>query len=413
MSSNKPIYRWWVLFSCTMVFTLGLGMGWTYIIMAVSSVVDDLHLPLTDWGTLWAAISFGTLLFAAMGGALGDRFGVRRVVGLGLLLMGTTLVMRGSASGFWSMYVWMMLFGVSIALIFPNVPKALGMWFEPHELGLANGITIAGYGAGGGLAGALTPWLLHILGNWRHLSVTLGWTIAVLGLLWLFSIRDHHQAGAEKQQPKSMREALRHVLRLKDVWLIAGCYLLSMGGYLGVIGYAPTYLVNEQGVSPERAGFVILLVLWSNMAGSLLFPVISDKIGLRKIVCVPGLVLAGIFIYLAAYAVGPVLSIVAVLWGFTAGVSPIIFVVPLEMQDVGPEHAGSAVGFALSASYLGGVIMPVIGMRLVALNPVAGFAFWGASFGLSGLVFLLLKETGPGRRKALPAAPVLPGSHVP
>lgn len=412
MSTEKPIYRWWVLFSSTMVFTLGLGMGWTYIIMAVSSVVDDLRLPLTDWGALWAAISFGTLLFAALGGALGDRFGVRRVVGLGLLLMGTTLVMRGSASGFWSMYAWMMLFGVSIALIFPNVPKALGMWFESHELGLANGITIAGYGAGGGLAGVLTPWLINTLGNWRHLSETLGWLVIGLGLLWLFTIRDHHQPGAEKEQPKSMRQALRHVLKLKDVWLIAACYLLSMGGYLGVIGYAPTYFTNVQGLTAGTAGFVIMLVLWSNMAGSLLFPVLSDKIGLRKIVCVPGLVLAGVFIYLAAYAVGPMLSIVAVLWGFAAGVSPIIFVVPLEMQDVGPEHAGSAVGFALSASYLGGVIMPVIGMRLVALNPVAGFAFWGASFGLSGLVFLLLKETGPGLRRELPAAPAVSDSPV-
>jgi len=39
-------------------------------------------------------------------------------------------------------------------------------------------------------------------------------------------------------------------------------------------------------------------------------------------------------------------------------------------------------------------------MRVVALSPVAGFAFWGASFALSGLVFLLVKETGP----ALPRA---------
>ena len=86
---------------------------------------------------------------------------------------------------------------------------------------------------------------------------------------------------------------------------------------------------------------------------------------------------------------------VAALWGFTAGVSALAFVVPLEMEGVGPALAGSALGVAVTAGYLGGFIAPLICARLANVAPVAGFAFGGVCYALSGLLFLLLKETGP------------------
>ena len=104
---------------------------------------------------------------------------------------------------------------------------------------------------------------------------------------------------------------------------------------------------------------------------------------------------AGICMLLAAYATGTSLWLVAIVWGFTGGVAPIAFVVPLEMDGVGPFLAGSAVGVALTAGYLGGVLAPIIGMSLVTMNPIAGFVFWGGCYALSACLFLVLKETGP------------------
>ena len=67
--------------------------------------------------------------------------------------MGSLLLLRATATDFASMYTWMFLFGAVQSLTFPNIPKALGMWFPPQEFGLANGITLAGYGAGAALVG--------------------------------------------------------------------------------------------------------------------------------------------------------------------------------------------------------------------------------------------------------------------
>lgn len=76
----------------------------------------------------------------------------------------------------------------------------------------------------------------------------------------------------------------------------------------------------------------------------------------------------------------------------------LLFVVPVEMERVGPALAGSAVGVANSAGFLGGVLAPVIGMSLVGVEPLLGFAFFAGCYLLSAAVVLTIAETGWRRR---------------
>jgi len=108
----------------------------------------------------------------------------------------------------------------------------------------------------------------------------------------------------------------------------------------------------------------------------------------------------GVLIFSGAFLLGTSLWVAAAVWGFLAGAGVIAFVVPLEMPEVGPALAGSALGVALTAGYIGGFVGPLICMRLAETTPVAGFAFGGGCYALSGLLFLLLKETGPRVRRA-------------
>ncbi|MBI3797860.1 MAG: MFS transporter [Deltaproteobacteria bacterium] len=408
MGTEQVSYRWWVLINTFLIFAIAFGMGWTYIVMLVPPILQELGLNIADWGALWSAISFGTVLFAIIGGALGDRFGIRLTVGLGVFFMGGFLVLRGTASSFATLYVWMFLFGIALALTFANVPKALGMWFPPREFGLANGVTQAGYGAGAGLATILTPLVVDLLGGWRNLTYLLGTLTMGLGLLWIGTVRDRATSVADAGVRLGAGKALKQVLLVKDIWIVAGCYFLFLGGYIGLIGYAPTYFVSVQGMSAPTAGVVISIVMWAYVVGTSVIPTLSDRVGLRKIFFVSGMFLTGICIFLAAYALGISLWIVAALWGFMGGAAVLAFVVPLEMKEVGPTLAGSALGVAATAGYLGGFIAPPICMGLASVTPVAGFAFGGGCYVLSALLFLLIKETGPRVRKQPELAPSAP-----
>jgi MFS family permease len=391
MSEEVGRYRWWVLFLVVLANFFSAGMAWFYIVVFVTNVCQDLDVGLVEFSKLWAGISLGALLSSIGGGALGDRLGVRKVVGGGILLMGAALLWRAQAPTFGVMLASMVVFGVSIALVVPNLPKALGQWFPQREFGFANGAGLAGNGAGQALALSVGPLLLEPLGGWRSITRLLGLAQLGLGVLWVATMRDRQGSIGGGG---NVLASLRAVMNIPAVWILAAAYMLFLGGYIGVVQYLPTYYEKVQGMPKATAGGMMSLVLLTYIGGSLVLPTVSDRIGLRKRVYVPGMLLTAGMVFAAAVVTGAPLVAVLVGWGLAAGVVAILFVVPLELAGVGPAHAGSALGLALTAGFGGGFVSPVVGSTLAATTPLAGVGFWAACFAGSALLFTLVPETG-------------------
>ena len=190
MSETSPRARWLVLANVIAMNFFATGMAWTYVVVLVAPILEDLGLALRDWGTIWSGVSMGALLASIPAGALGDRFGVRRVVAIGALAMAAALGLRAVAGSLPALLAAMALFGVTLATVATNLPKALGVWFPRAELGLANGFALGGNGAGQGLATWLAPLVVAQLGGWRGLTAGIAAAVGVLALLWLASVRD-------------------------------------------------------------------------------------------------------------------------------------------------------------------------------------------------------------------------------
>ena len=398
MSEEAQRYRWWVLSLVVLANFFPAGMAWFYIVVLVTNVCQDLNVGIVEFSKLWAGISLGAFLSSLAGGALGDRFGVRKVVGAGILLMAAALLWRAQAATFGEMLASMVLFGACIALIAPNLPKALGQWFPPEELGFVNGAALAGNGAGQALALSVGPLLLEPLGGWRTITRILGFVLLGLGALWIATLRDREgSVGAGGNALAS----LRAVASIPSVWILSGAYMLFLGGYIGVVQYLPTYYEKVLGMPKATAGAMISLVLFTYIVGSFVLPTVSDRIGLRKRVYIPGMLLNAVLLFAAVSTTGASLAAVMVAWGLAAGVVAILFVVPLELAGVGPAYAGSALGLALTAGFGGGFVSPIVGSSLASVTPLAGIGFWAACYAGSALLFLLLPETGPRARANL------------
>lgn len=374
------------------------GMAWTYIVVLVAPILGDLELGLRDWGTLWSGVSMGALLGAVPAGVLGDRFGVRSIVTIGGLAMAAALGLRAVAGDFATLLTSMVLFGFTLSLVATNLPKAIGLWFPPGELGLANGLALGGNGAGQGLATFVAPLLLAHVGGWRGLTGGIAIAVAVLAVVWFSTVRDPVRVEPVPSGPPaatpSLFAGLAAILRIRDVWLLAASYLFFLAGYIGVVGYLPTYLVTVQGFEPARAGAMLTVVLSAYVIGSLTLPAFSDRIGLRRWVYIPGVIVSGLMIFASSVFVGLPLVLVLIVWGLSAGGIALVFAVPLELKTVGPALAGAAVGATLMAGFLGGFISPMIGLALAERNPLYGFAFWASCYAFSALCFFLLPETG-------------------
>jgi NNP family nitrate/nitrite transporter-like MFS transporter len=398
---ERSTYRWWVLASVVVTNFLIPGVSWNYVIMVVPQILGDLGLEIGDWGALWAAVSLGVLLFSVPAGALGDRFGVRRVVGFGQALVAASLFLRAAAGGFGSMLLCMVFFGVAMGLVIANIPKVLGLWFPLDELGMANGVSIAGQAAGIGTATFLTPILLGSLDGWRSITRGLAILTVALTVLWLATMRDRAVASYPAGAREAVLKAIGRVLQVRDMWILALCFSLFLGGYLGVIGYIGAYFTTVQGMSPETVGANLSLGAWTSIFGNILLPTLSDKIGLRRIVYVVAIFANGLIVFAIAYLLGVSLTLACIAWGFTAGAIPLLFVVPIEMERVGPALAGSAAGVLNTAGFAGGFLAPLIGMSLVRISPILGFAFWAGCYMVSALLFATIAETGR-RRQDLP-----------
>ncbi len=390
--AERLAYRWWILAVATLANVVVPGIGWNYVIMVVPQVLTDLRLEVAMWGILWSAISLGVLVFSIPAGALADRFGGRSVVGLGILLAGVSLLLRAAAIGFASMAAAMLLFGFALGVLFAVMGKVIGSWFPLEELGTASGISQAGIGAGFATAMMSTPILLAMAGDWRGVTRLLAYVTFAVGALWLVAVRDRK---ASPGSPKAVIDRpIRRVLLVRDVRTLAACNLLYLAGYLGALGYVPTYFTTVQKLRLETAGFVTSVGGIAFIVGSILLPGLSDRIGRRRVVYAAAMVANGAAVLAYAYLVGIPLALAAITWGISAGAIALLFVAPIEMNDVGPGLAGSAIGVLQTAGFAGGFLGPVIGMAFVAIRPVLGFVFWTGCYLLSALLFLTIRETG-------------------
>jgi nitrate/nitrite transporter NarK len=217
-----------------------------------------------------------------------------------------------------------------------------------------------------------------------------------MAVLWFATVRDPAPPHTAQDAP---RESLLGVLRVPQVRLVALCYALYMGGYLGAVGYLPTHLTTSQGLSPEAAGALMSLGPWSFVAGSLLLPTLSDRLGRRRLVYLPGMLAGGLALFAATLTTGAPLGLSIALLGFGTGVVGLLFVIPVESEGVGPQLAASAVGIITTAGFVGGFVSPLVGMPLVESNASTGFAFWTACFAASAFLILAIRETGRAARE--------------
>jgi MFS family permease len=122
---------------------------------------------------------------------------------------------------------------------------------------------------------------------------------------------------------------------------------------------------------------------------------LSDRIGLRKIVYVASILVSCAGCVAAAWLTGMPLLLSMAGWGLISGAAGLIFVVPLEMDRVGPRLAGSAIGVATTFGFLGGFLIPLVGMPLAEFSPALSFTLFTGCFFLAAILFIPVRETGP------------------
>lgn len=377
-------YRWVVL---GLAWLATVGVGWIlYLTPALAyKLVPDLGLTPTQLTFIFTTPYLMAVFFNLPGGALGDRYGIRPVVTIGILLVGLSTLTRAWVSSFGEMLALACIFGIGFGVTFPNLAKLVAIWFPPREMGLANGIFMTALlvGVGVGLATAA------YFGGWRTAFLYTGIASSILALVW-FTFGRNSPKGTTKMDSPSITGGIREAARSKNIWLLGLTLFLLQGGYAGFSGNLPEALTAIRNVSPQEAGTITSLLTFAGIPGSILLPLLSDKVGLRKPFLYAGFVISAICLYFAwRLAPGVATYVFVIIGGITiCAASPLLLTVPMECKEIGQVHVASAVGVASALGNAGGFLLP-----LFLVTPLMADGT-SAAYNVGFLVTVLLLAAG-------------------
>jgi MFS family permease len=242
------------------------------------------------------AFSLGMLVFSACGPVVGwlfDRFGARRVMPFGVIVLSAGVLGSSLISSLWHLYFFygiLLATGVTHIGFIPNV-IIISNWFFRHRA-LALGIANAGRGAGALILIPLIQYAIQTVG-WRNAYLLLGSLVFVVLLPLLSIFQRGHPAdkgltrlgdpagrtlktGASTTTP--VGPTLREAMRSHRFWTLAILGIISGLGFSALLVHAVAYM-GDVGYPTLFAATIFGLSAIFRSGGGILGGFISDRFG--------------------------------------------------------------------------------------------------------------------------------------
>ena len=360
---------------------------------------EELLLTHTQTSLLFTAPILMIVALAIPAGIISDRIGVKKATGIGIILIAVGAMLRGTADSTFSLLAFTFIYGAGFGWCYPNLAKLVSTWVPQQRAGMAMGILTTGIMTGAGLALAITmPVIFPITNTFQGIFFIWGIVPVVAAIVWWVMVKQPPHSVIHTQLGSTNNISFRRTLRNKHLWLLTAVFALHNIFVYTWAGWAPT-LMMLKGATANLAGLLTSITIWASIPVSLLMPRLAYKLGLRKpFLWIPAIALA--VAALGARAVTLDMSwIIMVVVGVATGTQfPIILALPVEM--VPKEQVGAASGLVLSVGYIGGIIGPLIGGRILDVTGSLSLSLVvliGVSVAMA-IVAIMLPETGSAKK---------------
>ncbi|HEX6872477.1 MAG TPA: MFS transporter [Micromonosporaceae bacterium] len=390
-------------------------------------LIDPLHQEF-GWsrGVISVAVSVNLILYgltAPFAAALMDRFGIRRVVSLALLLVAAGSGLTVLMSTTWQLVLcWGVLVGLgtgSMALVL--VATVTGRWFVARR-GLVTGVLTAAGAAGQLIFLPVLAWLAQTSG-WRVASVTVSAAALAVVPLVLLLLRDHPADagltpygapdGTPVRKPAPVRGAGRRGLtvlgratRSGTFWLLAGGFAICGASTNGLIGTHFIPAAHDHGMPATTAAGLLALVGVFDIAGTVVSGWLTDRFDSRALLATY-YALRGLSLFLLPgliAATGPSVLVFVIFYGldWVATVPPTM---ALCRQHFGPD-APIVFGWVFTAHQIGAAVAATGAGTVRDLTGEYRLAFVAAGVLCLFAAVMSVRIRRPSGQVALVAGPV-------
>jgi len=369
------------------------------------------------WSATTLSIAFA--MTRAESGILGpfqgwliDRFGPRKVMQVGLVMMAAGFMAFSQIqdlTGFFAFY-FLMSVGASLGG-FLSVTTAIVNWFQRYR-----SRALATSQTGFAIGGSLVPLLVFFMETygWRETAFASGLLVLAIGMPLSILIRHRpsdygmHPDGLSPEDLEAddsyvAPEGLTKVdftagqaLRTRAFWMIS----LGHGASLLVVGslmlHLPLYLTDDVGMSLQRASFIVGALPMMQLVGQILGGYFGDVMNKRLMVV---LAMMGhmVGLLILTYAVNDVMiwafvPLHGLAWGLRGPLMQ-----SMRADYFGPTNFGTIMGFSSMIVMIGMITGPLLAgfLRDQTGAYTAGFTVLALGAGLGSIFFYLAKPPAP------------------
>lgn len=361
---SRVYYGWWVVLAC---FLMNLYVG-GIVFFSFTAFFEPIQ---EEFGWSYTQVSLASSLrglemgiFAPIVGFLVDRFGSRKlllggsvVIGLGLL----TLSLTRSLTMFYMSFLLIALGAGGCTSVVTMT--AVANWFQKN-IGLALGIMASGFGA----SGLIIPLIVALIDRfgWRLTLVILGFGMWAIGMPLSLMVRNRSESpggeggpdgNAEFQTP-NVEVGLKEAVRSRSFLFLNIAEIVRMMAVTAVVVHLMPYL-SSLGIERSTAGVVAAALPLVSIFGRFGFGWLGDRMDKRAVLGSTFLIMgSGLVVFSLVRDLG---VIVLFLLLFSPGFGGSMVLRGAILREYfGRASFGKMIGIVLGSASLGGIVGPTL-----------------------------------------------------
>lgn len=263
-------YKWVILATCFMMEFLCLGFCSSNVGLYTKAVTEALNIKRSVYSLSHSIRYVSQVLTALYFGNLVYRFGIKKMVCVGLVSLTGSVVIRACATEYYHLYIGSVLWGIGIVLVGGNMAGTIvRRWFR-QDVGRYTGIVMSANGIGGAIAAQIISPMInngetfgYRKAYWFSAAVALA--ISVLVLIFLREQPEDGPVIQEVVRKKKQKGALWTGLAYEEIRkksyfyataalvFLTGISLQSIGSisvvYMADMGFSAEYIATSATVS--------------------------------------------------------------------------------------------------------------------------------------------------------------------
>jgi predicted MFS family arabinose efflux permease len=342
----------WLALTVLTAARASMGFQFQSLASVAPLLVQDLGVTYAEIGFLVGLYMLPGVVLALPGGLLGQRFGDKRLVVIGLALMTTGGLLAGLAESYPVLTAGRLLSGTGAILLNVLMSKMVTDWFAGREIALAMAVFVNSFPIGIGLALLSLGWLAEGAG-WPAAFHATALATCAASLLVALAYRSHPNDGRASAAGTQGRRISRQEITL--VCLAGAIWGLYNGAFTITFSFSPILLVAS-GMAVGAAGFLVGSVTWLVVASVQAGGIVVQRWGRPNVLMLAGVIVWGACLLLLPSA-DPVTSLIVL--GLFQGL-PVGVIMSLPAEVLHPASRGTGMGLFYTCLYIGHAGLPPV-----------------------------------------------------